>query len=606
MCLARAIRASLLPALILAALLPSGAAAASHGAPSPLFTGITASARALEGLPATVARERLVHVNVHLLVDPSGSPRHPVPALRLNLFPDVDLEVAISGVSQDGSGSHAWVGRVVGADPSDVVLVLSGGLLAGRIAVPGAIYQVRHLGAGIHAVQRLLPSAFPPEGPPVMPSLVPRREPEAQAATAAVEDGRRIDVLVVYTPAARIAAGDSAAIQAEVELAVAATNLTYANSGIIQRLRLVHVQEVAYTEPSDMNDALSALQYPFDGILDQVPALRDMYGADVVSLIVETGNFCGLAYLMSFLTPAFAPAAFSVVARSCAVGNLTFAHELGHNMGAHHDRFVTPFPGAFPYSHGYVNTAARWRTVMAYDWACRFGCPRLAYWSNPGITYGGAPMGVPEGFPDAADNRQTLDNTAVTVANFRPTVVPHPPEVSGILTGDQAFNFDRPGRGFVRVTGRYELGEPLDLGAPGIEASILTGLLEAGGRELVEGLPRTLIPRTRSQRVTVFETPPGATPLFRLTVRTCVPELETCPNARGIHGGEYTFQVEVVNATVHRPTRCGPAPASDTTRLTTRFTLADHVHPPVDVLVREWPWTCEPQSSQPIVIRPQH
>ena len=33
-------------------------------------------------------------------------------------------------------------------------------------------------------------------------------------------------------------------------------------------------------------------------------------------------------------------------------------------------------------------------------------------------------MGVPEGEPDAADNRKTLNNTALTIVKFRPTAIP--------------------------------------------------------------------------------------------------------------------------------------------------------------------------------------
>jgi hypothetical protein len=50
---------------------------------------------------------------------------------------------------------------------------------------------------------------------------------------------------------------------------------------------------------------------------------------------------------------------------------------------------------------------------MAYD--CTGGCPRLQYWSNPGVTYGGSPMGT----ASSNDNHRVLNGTAATVAGFR-------------------------------------------------------------------------------------------------------------------------------------------------------------------------------------------
>ena len=80
---------------------------------------------------------------------------------------------------------------------------------------------------------------------------------------------------------------------------------------------------------------------------------------------------------------------------------MTFAHELGHNMGLKHDRY-TEHGGnnlPYPYSVGYVNQRAfdsrapessRWRTVMAYNDQCDnagFHCTQLFRFSNPDQTY---------------------------------------------------------------------------------------------------------------------------------------------------------------------------------------------------------------------------
>jgi hypothetical protein len=120
-----------------------------------------------------------------------------------------------------------------------------------------------------------------------------------------------------------------------------------------------------------------------------------------------------VAYLMTGNNPGFAPNAFAVVDRTCATGYYSFGHELGHNMGLHHNRDDAVGTGAYSYSYGY-----RWpgyRTVMAYAPGTR-----ILHFSNPNVLYLGNPTGVIETSPNAAaHNALSLNNTRVTVANWR-------------------------------------------------------------------------------------------------------------------------------------------------------------------------------------------
>ena len=70
----------------------------------------------------------------------------------------------------------------------------------------------------------------------------------ATEPTMAADGATVIDVMVVWTPAARAAAGGTSAIQSLVLSSVANANLAYANSQVNARLRLVHSAEVAFTE----------------------------------------------------------------------------------------------------------------------------------------------------------------------------------------------------------------------------------------------------------------------------------------------------------------------------------------------------------------------
>ena len=232
-----------------------------------------------------------------------------------------------------------------------------------------------------------------------------------------------IDILVVYRPAARRFAGGTAEIETVIDLRIAETNQAYLDGGVNQRLVLVAREEVEYTEAGNPSADLARLVSASDGYMDEVHEIRDRAGADLVHLIVDVGG------VARFARP------FAI---SDAVGDSwTFAHELGHNMGLHHDRYETPSSIAFSYSHGYVNqqafaegapASARWGTIMAYPTQCGdagFVCEWILRFSNPNQTYRGDPLGVPgdqrtTAVDGPADAVRTLNITRHSVAAFRP------------------------------------------------------------------------------------------------------------------------------------------------------------------------------------------
>lgn len=347
--------------------------------------------------------------------------------LRLNLF--AGLEVVAhrtrTTVSADG-GTMSWIGQIQGEPESEVILVAAGELVSGSLQrANGEFFQIEARREGISEIRQVVyqeltvADAIPistAEDPPL------RKEENQRAAGASPE----IDVMVVYTPAARAAVGSQAVMENKIQLAVTQANQSYLNSGIPLTLRLVHAAEVNYDESAGISLALSRLQMTGDGFLDQVHSWRDQYGADVVSLWIQGpgagGGTVGLGYIMTSVSSWFAPWAFTVVEQNFALGpSYSFAHEIGHNQGAMHDRANASGQGAYAYAYGYQQTApaARFRTIMAYACAT-VNCPKINFWSNPDIQYGGYPTGVASGHADAADNRSTLLNTAATVAAFRP------------------------------------------------------------------------------------------------------------------------------------------------------------------------------------------
>jgi len=155
-----------------------------------------------------------------------------------------------------------------------------------------------------------------------------------------------IDIMVVYTPQARQGAGGAAAMEAFIDLAIADTNTAFTNGLVNQQFRLVYAGEVTYSDSGDMVRDLNRLTNLSDGYLDEVHTLRDQYGADLVSLYVQSGQYGGIAWI--------GPSAsygFSVCKRNTPAWVLS--HETGHNMGCMHDRANSGQQGAYPYSFGY-------------------------------------------------------------------------------------------------------------------------------------------------------------------------------------------------------------------------------------------------------------
>jgi hypothetical protein len=234
---------------------------------------------------------------------------------------------------------------------------------------------------------------------------------------APLSHAERIDVMVLYTPQVTTAQNGHDGARALVHSLVAGANQTYADSGIAITLNLVHTREVAYVEhASNMAVDLEALFDPDDGVLDEAHSLRSDWGADLVCLLRSDGG--GIAYLLT--NPSGDDRlVYSVVGQSGA--GMVFTHELGHNMGAHHDRLTAAGDTAlYSYSYGYRfngTNAVQYRTIMAYDpgiWIPRF--------SNPLQHYQGTALGLPEGHAQSADNARTLNLSAPVVASYRDEV----------------------------------------------------------------------------------------------------------------------------------------------------------------------------------------
>lgn len=395
---------------------------------------ISQRARALE---PSVLRERRVDLDISALGGPGAAPAE---RLGLEFFPDVVLTAILERAEDTYSGT-AWVGTLSGIPLSRAVFVLVDGVVAGHITSPLGQYELIREAGGGYLIQQvdgagrseLDDAVVPPDdGQLDAPADPPTSGPLALAPAQA----SLVDVLVAYTPAARAAVGGSSEMAARIDLMVALADSALRGAGT-GGIRLVHRVEVAYTTSSDVFTTLSLLQGTSDGHLDEIHAMRNEYGADLVSLVLSRSEFghsaCGVAY--SSVHPSYG---FSVV-RCVGGGAIFFAHEVGHNLGLKHDWYTDTAPGYYPSSKGYVNLEGKFFTIMANAGHCvaaNVFCPLVAAFSNPRDAHNGFATGVAVGTnlsctvgnlnnPQCdADGAGTLAETVPIVSLHRPTVVP--------------------------------------------------------------------------------------------------------------------------------------------------------------------------------------
>lgn len=423
-------------ALLLSTLISAGELAAEPADAVPsLFAPPSVSGDVMPGgLPAppgrAVVRWRRVSARLGLLIAADGSSRLTAgQRVRLTLFGDADFAATVAEVTDHVGGGRTWSATLDGIEHGYAILAIRDGAMVGSVVLPGGVYRIGYVADGTQVVEQIDSAALPDEVEPIPAPVIPTPLAPAdnQAPAVAADTASRIDVMVLYTAAARATAGGTAAMRAEVDLAIASANQAYANNGLVQRVRLVFAGEVSITESGDCTtDLVTVRQNP------AVTLLRDMSRADLVSLITTHPTPCAIAFLMTTNSTAFAPFGFSVVDRIVASLALSFAHELGHNMAAHHDPFVAgPDPTLFPYSHGHVDLVARFRTVMAHNNQCAasgFICTRIQFFSTPDLTFVGRLIGD----ASISDNSRTLAQTANTVANLRQALTPPPTPLASV------------------------------------------------------------------------------------------------------------------------------------------------------------------------------
>ena len=302
---------------------------------------------------------------------------------------------------------------------------------------------------------------------------------ESLMQTNAVDASRKpgnstLDVMVLYTPGASDLYLD---LEARVVHVLEYGNLSLQNSNIGASLRLVHLEEVEYSESVLIDVAYDAMLSE-EGVFSGLSAKRINVGADLVVLFrsrrlpsLAGEDTCGLGTMPNGQLGDFKSIIgqnFIATAYIDCRDRVTI-HELGHNMGLAHDRREALSRGTFAWSKGHA-VDDEFATIMAYGVGFP-GSLEISEFSSPDHTcqvQGGSelPCGVDKNdIEKGADAALSIDTVRFQVAQW----APDPPDNDS----DGVIDFEDPdddNDGFLDIVDAFPLdaGEHLDTDLDGV------------------------------------------------------------------------------------------------------------------------------------------
>ena len=357
--------------------------------------------------------------------------------ILLNLFDDVHFTARIDQVESYVEGTMTITASLDDFPYSYMIFASTGDRSLVTIYVPErrAYYRIMSDAEGSrHYLLDLDMSAMePPEYGPVMIPPEPDKEElmeqeriirELEFKSTDSDDPVTIDVMIVYTPAARIWANThGGGILNVVATAMATGQLVLRNSATVITLRLAHTQEIAYTESDSIRYDLDRFTGSSDGYMDAVHTLRNTFGADLCVLFnYLTYGPSGIGWLLNS-TRGRPARAFSVTRIQAAAGFVPI-HEMGHNMGCHHHKEQNhqPGPGLYSYAAGHRWTGSggeKYCTVMTYASGDYFDDgvdhTQVPNFSFSIVNYEGLPTGV---FAEI-ENARCIRNVKHVIAAYR-------------------------------------------------------------------------------------------------------------------------------------------------------------------------------------------
>lgn len=279
----------------------------------------------------------------------------------------------------------------------------------------------------------------------------------ATFGTAIAAQKSNIDILVAYDQTAtRWFADKDMSYATFASNQVDKINAVFENSGLGNELAFrlvgVHMGVFSYNDTPNIDQILNAVVYGNDGAWKSLKSDRDSAGADIVMILVDTGDSSGHVGTSVAMKPivngerqwgtAFAGAdqyfasyypemAYGVCDITAVQNGYTMVHETGHIFGAGHSdqlnsAYSDPGPQLFSYSTAFMymgSDGSYYSTIMGYNstgWNDGIRYEVLPYFSSPNIVnpYTGEALGDAD-----HDNVRTIRETYKLVEKFRASVI---------------------------------------------------------------------------------------------------------------------------------------------------------------------------------------
>lgn len=420
----------------------------------------------------------------------SASALDAVPGDTVTLtLPDGEYAVAFDRSAEE-NGTRVWVGHLAEAgEPYRLILTEGAGAAFAYLATPDGAWRLAPAAAGEASTwQRDHGAPLEPDTDYLSPVLSDRSLPDisldeaAIARAVATGSNGTIDIAIVYTDGMRSFYGLGLLTRLQHLVNVLDQALIDSDTGLRARFAGATPVPGVWTETTStletIDDLFAGASYGHpgsepdvnggecsngpggcinNGDLSSLLEWRNALGADIVVMLRRywraQQTYCGVAYVPGFggegeVSPAEDWVLGIAVtgdgpdgngtAANC--GDLTFAHEVGHNLGSTHNVENTSSPALFLYSYGHRIDCSI-RTIMAYDsrrsgvncnttnftnesWVPRFSNP--AHSDCFGLTCG-APhqAGSPgDDTTTPTDNARSIREEGFNVRDYRPEGTP--------------------------------------------------------------------------------------------------------------------------------------------------------------------------------------